>query len=190
MKEVLEAFAAGEFVLVYDENRECEGDFFVLAEHITPEKVHFLQLVARGMICIACSPEILQKLEIPLMVEANENPHGTNFCVSLDAKSGVTTGVSASDRARAIKILADPQSTRKDFVIPGHTFPLRAETDYTKRFGHTEAALKLAKKTENYPVIVICEILNEVGEKANQEELQKMSKDFEIPMVTLEQLKK
>jgi len=188
MKEVLKAFSAGEFILVYDEHRECEGDFFVLAQHITPEKVHFLQLVARGMICVACSPEILDRLQIPLMVEQNENPHGTNFCLSLDAKSGVTTGVSAPDRSEAIKILASPTSTRDDCVIPGHTFPLRAQ-DPATRFGHTEAAVLLAQQTKSYPVVVICEILNEEGEKASWEELQKLSEEFNIPMVTLEHIK-
>lgn len=185
MELFLKSFAAGKMVIVFDEHRECEGDFFILGEHITPESVNFLLTYGKGLICTAAHSTILDRLEIPLMMEANENPHGTNFCMLVDAKEGITTGVSAPDRSKTISLLANPLSKRDDFVIPGHSHPLRAVEDFSKRFGHTEAAVGLAEKLDKYPVVVICEILNEVGEKANFEELVKLSEKFEMPMVNL-----
>lgn len=188
-KEILSQFSAGEFVMVLDEHRECEADFFILAEHITPEKINFLLHNARGMICVACDESIPQKLNIPLMVEKNGSAHGTNFCVSVDAAKDITTGISAFDRARTIGLLADPKTRPEDFVLPGHTFPLIAK-DIKKRFGHTEAAVELALASQKYPVVVICEILNERGEKANKEELLLLAKKLNCPLTTLEELQK
>jgi len=182
-------FSAGEFVMVYDEYREVEGDFFVLAEAITPEKVNFLLEYGKGLICVACSEEVLDRLEIPLMVKNNEDPHHTNFTVSVDAKEGITTGVSAEDRAKTIKLLSNKKSVREDFLIPGHSFPLRAQKDLTKRFGHTEASVELSKKCGKLPVVVICEILNKQGEKATKKELDEISEKFDIPHVNLEDLR-
>lgn len=188
-QQIKKVFSNHEFIIVFDEKREVEGDFFILAENITAEKINFLFEYSRGLICIACEEKILEQLKIPLMVEKNENPHGTNFCVSVDAKKRITTGVSASDRAKTIAILANPNAKNKDLVIPGHTFPLKAVNDIKKRFGHTEAAVKLAQTCEKYPVIVICEIMNKQGEKANLQELKKLSQKFDIPITSLEILK-
>lgn len=187
--QILDSFSKGEFIIVFDEHREVEGDFFVLAENITPQKINFLLEYGRGMICTACDGNLLDRLELPLMVEDNKNPHGTNFCISVDAKEGVTTGVSAFDRAKTISVLADPRSTKSDLVIPGHSFPLRAEQDTEKRFGHTEAAVLLAKKCDKIPAIVICEIINKEGHKATVEEVKDLAKEFDMPMTSLNILK-
>jgi 3,4-dihydroxy-2-butanone 4-phosphate synthase len=186
MDQVQKVFSAGDFVMVYDAHREVEGDFFVLAESITPEQVHFLLREAQGLICVACADWVLDRLKIPLMVSDNEDRHGTNFCVSVDAKEGITTGVSVFDRCRTIRLLADARATRGDFVLPGHSFPLRAVSDLSVRFGHTEAAVELAKMCGKIPVVAICEILNSRGEKANLEELQSISRQSGIPLVDLE----
>lgn len=182
-------FSDHKFIIVFDENREIEGDFFILAENITPEKINFLFEHSRGMICVACEASILERFKLPLMVKNNQNPHGTNFCVSVDAKEDITTGVSAPDRAKTISILADPEAKNEDLVIPGHTFPLKA-LNKNQRFGHTEAAVLLAQKCKKHPVVVICEIMNKQGEKANLQEIKKLSQQFDIPMTSLEILKK
>ena len=184
IETIYDTFSEGEFVVVFDEEREEEGDFFILAEHITPEKINFLLKNARGQICVACAPEILDNLDISLLCEDNENPHGTNFTMTVDAAENVTTGVSAFDRAETIKILANPSSRSTELVRPGHTFPLLAQNPL-KRFGHTEAAVELSKKCGKLPVVVICEILDEDGHKASLEYLKK----FKIPMTTLNIIK-
>ncbi len=189
IKKLLEDFSEGKIVMVYDEHREVEGDFFVLGEFITPEKINFMLEYGKGLICTACSEEILDRLEIPLMVENNQDPHGTNFTVSVDAKENITTGISAGDRAETIKILSDKKSVQSDFVMPGHSFPLRAKKDLEERFGHTEASVELAKKCKKTEVVVICEILNKDGEKANKKELDLLAEKFNFPHVTLEALK-
>ncbi|MCK5460483.1 3,4-dihydroxy-2-butanone-4-phosphate synthase [Candidatus Gracilibacteria bacterium] len=188
--QILNSFSKGEFIIVFDEDREVEGDFFVLAENITPKKINFLLEHGRGMICTACDGVLLDRLKLPLMVENNENPHGTNFCISVDAKEGVTTGVSAFDRAKTISVLANPLSTKSDLVIPGHSFPLRAEQDTEKRFGHTEAAVLLAQKTHKIPAVVICEIINKEGHKATIREVKVLAEKFNMPMTNLKILKK
>ncbi len=190
LQKITSELKKGNFIIVFDEHRECEADLFLLAEHVTPEKINFLQKNARGMICVACDPHILDRLKVPLMVETNNNPHGTNFCVSVDAAEDITTGVSAPDRAKTIQLLADPTSKNDDFVIPGHTFPLRAEKNYIKRFGHTEAAVLLAEKCEKTTAVVICEILNEAGEKACKEEISEFAEKYEFVVTTLETIKK
>jgi 3,4-dihydroxy 2-butanone 4-phosphate synthase / GTP cyclohydrolase II len=181
----LNEFKNGNPVIVYDEDREVEGDFFLLAESITPEKINFLMEKAKGMICVACDNVTFQRLKIPMMVEENENPHGTNFGTLVDATKKITTGVSAEDRAETIRILANPKSTPDQLVRPGHTAPLRAETDFEKRFGHTEAAVGLARKVGKSPAVVICEILNAEGKKASRVELNQLSKEYKIPLQTL-----
>ncbi|MCF7846873.1 MAG: 3,4-dihydroxy-2-butanone-4-phosphate synthase [Candidatus Gracilibacteria bacterium] len=186
--QIQEAFAAGKFVLVMDEHREVEGDFFVLAESVTQEQLNFLYQHAHGMICVACRGEILDRLAIPQMVDTPEDSFSTNFAITVDAAEGITTGISKSDRERTIRLLASPASTPNDFVRPGHTFPLRAQ-DPDKRFGHTEAAVELARKCGKTPAVVICEILNEHGEKATLPELQELSEKFEIPITSLEALR-
>ena len=193
VNEILKTFAAGEFVIIFDEHRECEGDFFVLAQTITPQKINFLLKKARGQICVACAPEILDTLKIPLLTQKNENPHGTNFTMPVDATNGISTGVSAFDRAKTIQVLASPDSKSTDLVRPGHTFPLRSQ-NISDRFGHTEAAVELVKTINTklnlklIPSVVICEILDEDGGKASLEFLQKIF--LKIPMISLEEVRK
>ncbi|MBT3348770.1 3,4-dihydroxy-2-butanone-4-phosphate synthase [bacterium] len=187
--EILEKFSAGKFILVMDEHREIEGDFFALAESITPEQINFLYQHAHGLICVACAPEILDRLKIGKMVENPEDEFSTNFAISVDAAHGISTGVSKFDREKTIRQLASPVSKPDDFVRPGHTFPLRAKNP-RERFGHTEASVELAKKCGKIPAVVICEILNEHGEKSTSAELEILAKKFGIATTTLEVLKK
>jgi 3,4-dihydroxy 2-butanone 4-phosphate synthase/GTP cyclohydrolase II len=184
MKNLLSQFASGQFIIVMDEHREKEADFFLLAEYATPEKINFLLKNAKGLLCVSCAPEILDRLHIPLMVEKPADEFSTNFCLSVDAAEGITTGISASDRCRTIQLLADPNSKPKDFVIPGHSFPLRARNP-KDRWGHTECSVELAKKCGKIPVVVICEILNEAGEKANTDEVMALAEKYNIAFQTL-----
>ena len=184
LEKVLSEFEKGKFVIVLDEHREEEGDFFLLAEFVTPEKINFLLHEARGMICVACAKSIIDKFELPLMVKENGDKFGTNFCVSVDAQSGITTGISAPDRAKTISVLADTEATAEDLVRPGHSFPLLAKE--TDRFGHTESSVILAKKVNKIPAVVICEILNSSGEKANTAELFSLAKKLNCPITNLE----
>lgn len=167
MKEFLEHFKEGHFVMVYDHEREDEGDLFLLADFVTPEKINFLLKECRGMICVASDKALLDQLEINLITENNTNPHGTNFCVPVDLAQDITTGVSAFDRAKTIKAIVTPATQPDDFVRPGHTFPLQAQNPL-QRFGHTEAAVELAKKVQALPTVVICEMLNDEGGKATR----------------------
>ena len=186
-EEILAEFSQGSFIIVLDEHREEEGDFFLLAETVTPEKINFLLKHARGMICIACNGIILDKLEIPLMVKKNGDKFGTNFCVGIDANKEITTGVSAFDRAKTIQILANPNSKPGDLVQPGHTFPLRAR-DPKVRFGHTEAAVEMAKKADKIQAVVICEILNDDGTMARLPQLEVLADKFGIKIVSIADL--
>ncbi|MCF7918273.1 3,4-dihydroxy-2-butanone-4-phosphate synthase [Candidatus Gracilibacteria bacterium] len=183
--KALQELHKGNFIIVFDEYRECEGDFFLLAEHVTPEKINFLLTQAKGMICVACDEAIIQRIQLPQMTQKNKNAHHTNFCLSVDACHGISTGISAKDRSTTIKLLAIPTSTSSDFVSPGHTFPLLAKNK-KDRFGHTEAAVELAKHITENQAVVICEILDETGEKMDQKSLQKMSEKFQIPILSLE----
>ena len=189
MEKILNALISGQFIIVFDEHREEEADFFCLAEHITTEKINFLLEKAKGMICVACEKSILKRINSPLLTKNNTSPHQTNFCMPLDAKKGTTTGVSASDRAKTIKQIANPKSTKKDFTSPGHTATLQAETNYKKRFGHTEAAIFLAKKAKAIQAVVICEILDKKGNKANIQQIKKLATTHNLTITTLEQIK-
>jgi 3,4-dihydroxy-2-butanone 4-phosphate synthase len=189
LSQIISDFSAGKFVLVLDEHREKEGDFFCLAETVTKEQVNFLFQHGHGQICVACAPEILERLQIPPMVTTPTDVYGTNFTVSVDAAQGITTGVSANDRVTTMKILADPNAKPITLLRPGHTFPLRAKNP-KERWGHTEAAVELAKIAGKTPAVVICEILNKDGEKSSREELTSLANQFNIATTTLENLKK
>ncbi len=189
LSKIISEFSAGKFVLVLDEHREEEGDFFCLAETVTKEQVNILFQYGHGQICVACAPEILDRLKIPPMVDTPSDEFGTNFTISVDAAEGITTGVSANDRVKTMRILADLDSKPTELLRPGHTFPLRAKNSY-KRWGHTEAAVELAKLAKKTPAVVICEILNEEGEKASKEELITLAEKFGIGMTTLETLRR
>jgi len=183
----LDGFAEGAWVLIHDHEREHEADLCCLAESVTAEKINFLLHKARGLICVACDSALLDRLKIPLMCEDNHNPHGTNFCVSVDLAFGITTGVSAFDRAATIKHLANPVAQASDFVQPGHTSPLKA-LHPKNRFGYTEATVSLAHMVGKTPAVVICEVLNEAGHKASFTEILALGKTYNIPVLDLKTL--
>lgn len=186
--DVLKNFAQGNIVIVVCEDREEEGDFFVLGEAITNQKINFMLTYGKGLICTACAPEILDHFGIPLMVKKSGDIHGTNFTISVDAAKDITTGVSASDRSKTIQVLADPNATNQDLVAPGHTQPLRARNPKT-RWGHTECSVEMAKHVKKIPVVAICEILNAEGEKASGAELFALAEQFDLPITNLKRMK-
>lgn len=188
LSEIYKNFSQGEFVIVWDEKREVEGDFFLLAKHATPEKVNFLLKNGGGLLCVSIDSNDADRLKLPFMVENNEEQFSTNFTVTINAKYDISSGISAKDRAKTIRLLGDPNTTANHFVRPGHVSPLRAQ-DPHKRWGHTESAVALAKKCGEHPAVLICEILNKEGEKASQEELILLAKKFKISMTTLEKLR-
>ena len=184
--------AAGRLVIVADdEDRENEGDLVCAADRITPELVNFMTKFGRGLICVSMTAERADALELPLMTERGTDPQGTAFTVSVDAhrRFGVTTGISAHDRAKTVEVIADPESTPGDLRRPGHVFPLRARRGgVLRRVGQTEAAVDLARLAGLAPVGVICEILNEDGTMARRDELEVMAREHDLRFITVEQL--
>lgn len=179
----------GMVILVDDEKRENEGDLILAAEFITPEKVNFLLHHARGLICLSLEASRIDELRLPPMAPRNESPRKTAFTVSIEAKDGVTTGISTADRARTIQVASDPQYTARDLITPGHIFPLRAEPGgVLVRAGHTEGALDLVKLAGLRPAAVICEILNADGTMSRMPDLRAFSKRHGIPIVRMEEL--
>ena len=188
----LRDIAAGRLVIVADdEDRENEGDLVCAAEKITPELVNFMTKFGRGLICVSMTAERADALELPLMTERGTDPQGTAFTVSVDAhrRFGVTTGISAHDRARTVQVLADPESAPGDLRRPGHIFPLRARRGgVLRRVGQTEAAVDLARLAGLAATGVICEILNEDGTMARRDELEVMAREHDLRFITVEQL--
>ena len=178
------------FIIIVDnEDRENEGDLVIAAEKVTPAAINFMARHARGLICMPIIGEKLDELKIPMMVGENTSKHGTAFTVSVEAKRGVTTGISAADRAYTIKTILDPASTPDDLVYPGHTFPLRAKSGgVLVRAGHTEAAVDLARLAGLYPSGVICEVMNEDGTMARLPELEKLGDRYSIKIVSIADL--
>ncbi|MEI7904462.1 MAG: 3,4-dihydroxy-2-butanone-4-phosphate synthase, partial [Candidatus Firestonebacteria bacterium] len=177
----------GKFVVVIDdEDRENEGDLVLAAEKITPEKVNFMAKYGRGLICTPLEGRRLDELEIPDMVCDNTSMHQTAFSVSVDAKHGATTGISAQDRSKTIKDLVNRKTKPEDLVRPGHIFPLRAkEGGVLKRAGQTEASIDLAKLAKLYPAGVICEIMKEDGKMARLPDLIPYSKKHGLKIITV-----
>lgn len=190
--EAIDAIAEGRMVImVDDEQRENEGDFVVAAEHITPEKVNFLAREARGLICITAPQERMEELDLSPMVPDPENTslHTTNFTVSVDAKHGVETGISAADRCKTIRVFADRQAVPSDLARPGHIFPIGAKRGgVLVRAGHTEGSVDLMRLAGLQPVGVICEIQNADGSMARLPELAEIAKRFDCPLVTIKDL--
>ncbi len=187
VERAIKDFRAGRLVIIVDdEDRENEGDFAAAAEKATPESVNFMARLGRGLICTPMTARDLDRLKLPPMVERNTATHGTAFTVSVDAARGITTGISAADRARTIRLLADPESGAADFARPGHIFPLRAQDGgVLVRAGQTEASVDLAKMAGLRPAAVICEIMNEDGTMARRPELEKLSAEHGIPIVSV-----
>jgi 3,4-dihydroxy 2-butanone 4-phosphate synthase / GTP cyclohydrolase II len=190
--DAIEAFARGEFVIIVDdEDRENEGDLCIAAEKITPEAVNYMTKHARGLICTPMSAEWTDRLGLELMVDPTDNgaTFGTNFTISVEARQGTTTGISAFDRARTIRLLADPEATRSDFIVPGHTFPLRAHSDgVLGRIGQTEASVDLSRLAGLTPVAVVCEIMSDDGSMARMPELEEIAERENIPIITVADL--
>jgi 3,4-dihydroxy 2-butanone 4-phosphate synthase / GTP cyclohydrolase II len=160
------------FVLVDDEDRENEGDLVIPAQMATPEAINFMAKHGRGLICLAMTAERVHELGLPLMSASNESRHRTAFTVSIEAREGITTGISAPDRARTVAVAIDPTKDRRDIVTPGHIFPLVArEGGVLVRTGHTEAAVDLARLAGLNPAGVICEIMNDDGTMARRDDL-------------------
>ncbi len=193
VEEAIAAFAAGRFViLVDDEDRENEGDLAIPAEAATAEAVNLAATHARGLVCVAMSGERLDRLQLPQMVAepANTSNFGTAFTVSVDARHrGVTTGISASDRATTIRLLADSDAVAGDFARPGHVFPLRARPGgVLERAGQTEAAVDLARLAGRAPAAVICEIANPDGSMARRPDLERFAAAHGIPILAITDL--
>ncbi len=176
-------------VLVDDEDRENEGDLVIAAQHCRPEDVNFMCRHGRGLICIALAPERVEALGLPMMVERGQDDMGTAFTVSIEAREGVTTGISAADRARTIRVAADPSCGPGDLVQPGHVFPLRAQPGgVLVRSGHTEGAVDLARMAGLWPAGVICEIMRDDGEMARMPDLEVFARRHDLPILTIADL--
>lgn len=176
-------------LLVDDEDRENEGDLVFAAQFATPEAVNFMAKHGRGLICLAMDDSLLEKLQLPMMTDKNEAPYGTAFTVSIEARTGVTTGISAHDRAHTIQTAIRDDVTRSDVVVPGHVFPLRARPGgVLVRAGQTEGSVDLARLAGLKPAAVICEVLNDDGTMARRPELEKMALQHDIPIVSVADL--
>jgi 3,4-dihydroxy 2-butanone 4-phosphate synthase/GTP cyclohydrolase II len=188
--EAIEDIKAGKFVIIVDdENRENEGDLALAAEKITAKAINFMAKHARGLICLPVTGKRLSELGIPLMVSDNTSKFSTAFAVSVDAKYGTTTGISAADRAETIRVMIDPATKPDDLARPGHIFPLQArEGGVLVRAGQTEAIVDLARLAGLYPAGVICEIMNEDGTMARLPQLEVMADKFGIKIITVADL--
>jgi len=178
IEDVLEDLRQGKMIiLVDDEDRENEGDLTMAAEMVTPEAINFMAKYGRGLICLSLSPDIVEQLKLPLMVYDNQSPFQTAFTVSIEAREGVTTGISAADRAHTIKVAVADGAKPEDLVQPGHVFPLRARRGGVLfRTGQTEGSVDLARLAGLKPAGVICEVMNDDGTMARMPQLKKFAK--------------
>jgi 3,4-dihydroxy 2-butanone 4-phosphate synthase/GTP cyclohydrolase II len=190
IEDAIRDIRKGKFViLVDDEDRENEGDLVIAAEKVTPHAVNFMAKHARGLICLALTPERCEELQLPQQAVENTATFGTAFTVSIDARKDITTGISAADRATTIHVAIDPRSKPTDLARPGHIFPLKAQHGgVLKRAGQTEGSVDLAKLAGLNPSGVICEIMNEDGTMARVPELTKFAKAHKLKMVTIKAL--
>jgi 3,4-dihydroxy 2-butanone 4-phosphate synthase/GTP cyclohydrolase II len=186
---IAEARAGRMFILVDDEDRENEGDLIIPAQFATPQALAFMMRHARGLICLSITPEQVAKLELPMMAVANQQRHQTAFTVSIEAREGITSGVTARDRAHTIAVAIDPASTPRDLVSPGHVFPLSARPGGTLvRAGHTEAAVDIARMAGLIPAGVICEIMNNDGSMARLPDLVAFAQHHGLKLGTIADL--
>lgn len=187
IEDAIEDIRNGKMVIVVDEeDRENEGDLTMAAEKITPEAINFMAKHGRGLICMPMTAERLDELKIPLMVSDNESTHGTAFCVSIEARHNVSTGISAADRAMTILTAVNPGTRSEDLIRPGHVFPLRSRRGgVLKRAGQTEAAVDLAQIAGLFPAGVICEVMNDDGTMARIAELKEFSRTHGIRIVSV-----
>jgi 3,4-dihydroxy 2-butanone 4-phosphate synthase/GTP cyclohydrolase II len=188
--EAIEEIRAGRMlVVVDDEDRENEGDLTIAAEKVTPEVINFMATHGRGLVCLALTAERCDELHLPLMSPHNTSRFGTAFCESIDAREGVTTGISAADRARTIRVAIAPGTRATDLARPGHVFPLRArEGGVLVRAGQTEASVDLARLAGMTPAGVICEIMNDDGTMARVPELERFCERHGLAMISVAEL--
>ena len=190
IEELIEDIRQGKMVILMDdEDRENEGDLVMAAEHVTPEAINFMAKYGRGLICMPMSRARCEQLDLPLMVRANGSGFGTKFTVSIEAREGVTTGISAADRARTVQAAVARDAKASDIVQPGHIFPLMAEPGgVLRRAGHTEAACDLASMAGCEPAGVICEVMNQDGSMARRPDLETFAKEHDIKIGTIADL--
>ncbi|WP_283093343.1 3,4-dihydroxy-2-butanone-4-phosphate synthase [Acetobacter persici] len=190
LRRAVEALRAGRMVImVDDEDRENEGDLVMAAEFMTPEAMNFMITHARGLVCLPLTPAQVEKLQLPMMVRDNTARHGTAFTVSIEAREGVTTGISAADRAHTIQVAASETAQPMDLATPGHIFPLRAAPGgVLERIGHTEGSLDLLRLAGLRPAAVICEILNEDGTMARRPALEVYGQQHDMPIISIAEL--
>ncbi len=189
IEDAVAAISAGKTIVVVDaEDRENEGDFVCAAEKVTTEMVNFMITHGRGQLCMPILPDVSERLKLSPMVEMNTAPLGTNYTVPVDHRTS-RTGITAAERATTILSICDPHSIPADFNRPGHLFPLVAkEGGVLRRAGHTEAAVDLARMANLLPAGVLCEILDEDGDRASRGQLHKLAADFKLPIISIEQL--
>lgn len=190
IEDIVADIQAGRMVILMDdEDRENEGDLIMAAEHVTPAAINFMVKNARGLVCLPMTEERCRLLNIPLMVDNNTSPYSTNFTVSIEAAEGVTTGISAADRATTILAAVAPDANAKDIIQPGHIFPLVAKSGgVLNRAGHTEAGVDLARLAGCQPAAVIVEILNDDGTMARRPELEMFAKQHGLKIGTIADL--
>lgn len=190
IEEAIQDIRDGKIIIVVDdEDRENEGDFIMAAEKVTPEAINFMAKHGRGLVCLSATQKRLEELDLSMMVDNNTAKLGTPFTISIDAKKGTTTGISAFDRAETIKVFIDPATKPKDLARPGHIFPLAArEGGVLTRSGHTEAVGDLARLAGLSPCGVLCEIMSDDGSMARLPELQEIAKKFGLKIATIADL--
>lgn len=190
IEEVIQDIKAGKMViLVDDEDRENEGDLCMAAEAVTPEAINFMARYGRGLICLTLSPDLVEKLQLPMMVTDNQSPYGTGFTISIEARTGVSTGISAADRARTIQAAVAPDAKPHDIISPGHIFPLRARAGgVLVRLGQTEGSVDLARLAGCRTAGVICEIMNDDGTMSRMPDLEKFAAEHDLKIATIADL--
>lgn len=190
LERAIEAFGRGKMVvLVDDKERENEGDLVIAAEHCGPDDINFMCKYGRGLICLALTPERVDALRLPMMVPTDPGDMGTAFTVSIEARHGVTTGISAADRAETVRVAADAQFSADDLVSPGHIFPLRSQPGgVLVRSGHTEGAVDLSRLAGCSAAGVICEIMRDDGEMARMDDLEVFAREHDLPVLSIADL--
>jgi len=190
LSRAIEQIKIGKMViLIDDESRENEGDFVMAAEMVTPSDVNFMIKNGRGLVCLSLTPERVSQLGLSLMAGPNQSKRNTAFTTSIEARDGVTTGISASDRAQTVRCAVDPSKSANDIVSPGHVFPLIAKPNgVLERNGHTEGSVDLMKLAGLNPSAMICEIMNEDGSMARLPQLRKVAETHEIPIVSIQDI--
>lgn len=190
VEEAIKALKAGRMVILADdESRENEGDLVIAAEFATAEAINFMSRFGRGLICLPMTEAMIDKLALPMMTTVNRSPYKTAFTVSIEAAQGVSTGISANDRARTIQVAVDPQSGPDDIITPGHVFPLRAcPRGVLERTGQTEGSVDLMRLAGLQPAAVICEILNDDGSMSRRDQLIQFANTHDLLLVTIKDL--